>query len=182
VPANHFVGVTLARILRPHGRRGEVAAEILTDLPDRLIQLREVVLGDGWSEPRRLAGRSCWLDKHQAIFHFEGCQGIADAERLRGLEVQVPLAERMPLPAGHYYITDLAGCEVWERDAGRLGSVREVQFVGEGTPGTPLLVVATSQGELLVPLADEICTRIDTGARCIEVVLPEGLRELNQET
>ena len=182
MPTKHFVGVTLAQILRPHGRRGEVAAEILTDFPDRLTQLREAYLWDGSSEPRRVAIRSCWLHKHQAIFHFAGCQGIADAERLRGLEVQVPLVERMPPPAGHYYITDLAGCEVWERNAGRLGSVREVQFVGEGTPGTPLLVVVTPQGELLVPLAEEICTCIDTGARRIEVVLPEGLRELNQET
>jgi ribosomal 30S subunit maturation factor RimM len=32
---------------------------------------------------------------------------------------------------------------------------------------------------LLIPLAAEICTLIDTPARRIEVRLPEGLRELN---
>jgi ribosomal 30S subunit maturation factor RimM len=32
---------------------------------------------------------------------------------------------------------------------------------------------------LLIPLADDICRRIDVVARRIEVVLPEGLRELN---
>jgi len=41
--------------------------------------------------------------------------------------------------------------------------------------------VDTPDGELLVPLAEEICTRIDTTARRVEVVLPEGLRELNRE-
>ncbi len=182
MPAEGFAGVTLARVLRPHGRRGEVAAEILTDFPERLKTLRQAYLSDGRSPPRPVAIRACWLHKNQAIFHFEGCLEIPDAEKLRGLEVQVPLAERLPLPAGRYYITDLAGCEVWESRGWRLGSVREVQRIGEEVPGTPLLVVDTPDGELLVPLAEEICTRIDTTARRIEVVLPEGLRELNRET
>jgi 16S rRNA processing protein RimM len=46
--------------------------------------------------------------------------------------------------------------------------------------GTPLLVVDTPQGELLVPFASEICRRIDTAARLIEVELPEGLLDLNR--
>jgi len=48
--------------------------------------------------------------------------------------------------------------------------------------GAPLLVVDTPRGELLIPLAEDICTRIDTAARRITVVLPEGLRELNQNS
>ena len=35
-------------------------------------------------------------------------------------------------------------------------------------------------GEVLIPLADEICVNVDLAARRIEVVLPEGLRELNR--
>ena len=42
-----------------------------------------------------------------------------------------------------------------------------------------VLEVATAQGELLIPLAFEICTQIDTAAKRIEVRLPEGLREVN---
>jgi ribosomal 30S subunit maturation factor RimM len=61
-----------------------------------------------------------------------------------------------------------------------LGNVTDVQFTGEGVSGTPLIVVDTREGELLVPLAEDICTRIDTAARRIDVLLPEGLRELNK--
>ena len=174
--------VTLARILRPRGLKGEVAAEILTDFPDRLPQLREVWLTDGVRPPRLIALRSCWLSKArggQVIFHFEGVDSITAAEPLRGLEVQVPLADRVPLPPGRYYVSDLIGCEVFERGAS-IGTVRDVQFTGEDVSGTPVLVVDTPQGDLLIPLADEICTHIDTAARHIEVALPEGLRELNR--
>jgi len=57
--------------------------------------------------------------------------------------------------------------------------VRDVFFPGEGTRGTPLLQVETQAGELLVPLAEDICRRIDVAARRIDVTLPEGLSELN---
>jgi 16S rRNA processing protein RimM len=129
--------------------------------------------------------RSCWLSHSrggQAIFLFEDSNSISDAEKLVGLEVQIPLSERISLPAGSFYVSDLIGCGVNERDSGKLiGQVRDVQFPGEELKGTPLLEVDSASGELLIPLAEEICVRIDTAARRIEVVLPEGLRDLNRE-
>jgi ribosomal 30S subunit maturation factor RimM len=60
-----------------------------------------------------------------------------------------------------------------------LGSVTDVQFTGEGVSGTPLLVVDAREGELLIPLAEDICISVDIAARRIDVLLPDGLRELN---
>lgn len=174
--------VTLARVLRPHGRRGEVAAEILTDFPERLRKLKEVFLADGRGEPRRAAVRSCWLSQSrggQAIFLFEGSDSISDAERLRGMEVQVPLGERAPVGAGRYYITDLVGCEVCAQGGETLGRVREVEIAGDDVKGTPVLAVHSPRGEWLLPLATEICVGIDIERRRIEVMLPEGLLDLN---
>jgi 16S rRNA processing protein RimM len=178
--APEWQGVTLARILRSRGRIGEVAALILTDFPHRLTALREVYLSDGKTRPRRVAVRRCWLHKGQAIFHFEGVDSITAAETLVGLEIQVPLSERVTLPAGMFFVSDLVGCEVWEAGAAAaLGTVRDLQTTGKETAGTPLLVVETPRGELLIPFAVEFCTRVDLVANRIDVVLPEGLRELN---
>jgi 16S rRNA processing protein RimM len=161
-----------------------VAAEILTDFPQRLGEMRDAWLAGERTAPRRAKIVSCRMHLGQAIFHFEGVQTISEAEALRGLEVQVPLEERVPLGLGRYYITDLIGCQVWEEGAAAaLGTVQDVQRAGEerrgALPETWILVVKTPTGELLIPLAAEICTRIDTAARKIEVRLPEGLRELN---
>ena len=188
--------VTLARIVRPRGRKGEVAAEILTDFPERLTKLREVWLAgpapprDHAPAERRVRVRACWISPSrggQAIFHFEGYDSISQAEELVGLEVQVPLEERAKLPAGRFYISDLVGCEVWERFPSgpaspdsepleRLGTVRDVQFPG----GASLLVVDSGAGEVLIPMVDPICVLVDPAARRIEVILPKGLRELNR--
>ena len=192
--AEKFNGVTLGRILRPRGLGGEVAAEILTDFPERLPKLREVWLSnptdsnpahptsrpDGRSEPRRARVKRCWLSTSrggQAIFHFTGVDSAEAAESLRGLEIQVPMEERAPLAAGNYYVSDLIGCQVWEAGApAALGPVREVEFPG----GVPLLAIETNQGEVLVPLAAEFCVQIDVQAKRIDVNLPEGLRDLNR--
>jgi 16S rRNA processing protein RimM len=161
-----------------------VAAEILTDFPQRLAEMREAWLAGERSAPRRAKIVSCRMHLGQAIFHFEGVQTISEAEALRGLEVQVPLGERAPVGLGRYYITDLIGCQVWEEGAAAaLGAVQDVQRAGEenrgALPESWILVVKAPAGELLIPLAAEICTRIDTTARKIEVRLPEGLLDLN---
>ena len=177
------VYVTIARVLRPQGRRGEVAAEILTDFPERLKTLEAVFLWDGRREPHRTAVRGCWLSLArggQAIFHFAGCDSISEAKKLVGLEVQIRFEDRMRLPPGSYYIADLIGCEVFESDGCLLGRVSEVESTGQEVAGTPILVVDSAKGELLIPLARDICVRIDPPARRIEVALPDGLRELNQ--
>lgn len=179
-----FIPLTLARILRPWGRRGEVAAEILTDFPERLTGRREAWLAAGGSPPRPVRILSCRIHLGQAIFHFEGIESISAAETLRGVEVQVPLEERAPAGEGRHYISDLIGCAIWEPGAAApLGTVHDVQRGGEQLPGTTVdcwvLAVTTPRGELLIPLAAEICTHIDTAGRRIEVRLPEGLRDLN---
>jgi 16S rRNA processing protein RimM len=191
----------VARILRARGNKGEVAAELLTDFPERLTKLKEVFVGqaDGKMEPRQVALKSCWLSQNhrgQAVFHFEGVNSISEAEKYRGMEVLLPFEQRVTLPAGQYFVSDLIGCSVFENQASAsvvassprslgealslLGTVRDVQIPGEEFPGTPLLEVETSQGDILIPLAVDICTKIDTNARRIDVILPEGLRELNR--
>lgn len=177
--------VTVARVLRPQGRRGEVACEILTDFPERLARLSFVELSNEKTEPRKVVVRSCWLSQSrggQAIFHFEGSNSISDAEKLVGFEVQIPFADRAELPLGSYYVTDLIGCQVHSADERLVGFVADVQFTGEGVSGTPILAVDSSRGEVLIPLANEICISVDISAKRIVIVPPDGLLDLNRDS
>jgi 16S rRNA processing protein RimM len=174
--------VSLARIVRPHGLRGEVAAEILTGFPERLLSLKRVWLWDGANQLRQAEVRSCRLTTSrggQALFQFSQCNSIDDAQTIVGWHVQIPLSERLPLAHGQYYLTDLQGCMVREESGAELGEVTHVQETGDKQAGTPVLVVRAANRELLIPLAAEICIRIDLAAREIVVRLPPGLRELN---
>lgn len=176
--------VTLARLVRTHGLRGEVAAEILTDFPERLQTLKRVWLWDGDKRLREGEVRSCRLTANrggQALFQFLDINTIEAAHGLVGWHVQIPLSERLPLADGQYYASDLEGCMVRDESGAELGIVAHVQELGEQKSGTPVLAVQAAEKEILIPLAVEICLRIDPVAREIVVRLPPGLRELNEK-
>jgi len=167
---------TVARIRRPQGRRGEVAVELYTDFPERFQAGSRVWLWiDG--QPRRdMELEDAWPHKGGVILKFAGVDSISDAEKLSGWEIQVPSSERVALQGPAVYVSDLVGCKIVERGV-ELGTVADV----DDRIGTPVLMVRTPQGELLIPFAQEICRVVDTARRVVEVELPEGLRELNEK-
>ncbi len=89
----------------------------------------------------------------------------------------------MPLPPHHYYVWELKGCQVvTDRDGVRssVGTVTDV----EPTGGVDVLRVARPNrcgGDVLIPLAQAICTRIDPEAKTIVIDPPEDLLDLNKE-
>jgi ribosomal 30S subunit maturation factor RimM len=75
-------------------------------------------------------------------------------------------------------LCELQGCRVvWERQRREVGTVVEV----EPTGGVDVLHVKRPDGksEVLIPLAQEICTRIDLAEKIIVIDPPEELLELN---
>ena len=171
--------LAIARIVRPQGRKGEVVADILTDFPARFQTLRQAFLEEGADAPRPVEVEHAWLHKGRVVLKISDVNSIESASRLRGCHVFIPREERTPLPPHSYYLWELEGCQVI---AERQGTRREVGTVTEveSTGGVDLLHVATPRGEVLIPLAEEICVNVNLAARRIDVVLPEGLRELNR--
>jgi 16S rRNA processing protein RimM len=169
---------TIARIRRPQGRRGEVAVELYTDFPERFEAGTRVWLskvGPAAGERREMELEDAWPHKGSLILKFAGVESISDAETLSGWEIQVPKEERIALEGSAVYLSDLIGCKIVERGV-ELGTIADV----DDRVGTPVLMVSTPQGELLIPFAQEICRVVDTERRVVEVELPEGLRELNE--
>ena len=110
--------ITLARVLKTQGRRGEVAAEPHSDVPDRFQPGHAAVgLAEGWNGPRReLKIEELWPHKGYLVLKFEGVDSISEAETLIGCELQVPASERAQLEPGWTYVSDLVGCTVFDGD------------------------------------------------------------------
>lgn len=173
--------LAIARINKPQGRQGEVSAEILTDFPHRFEGLARVYLSASGSTAIDYGLERAWLHKGRVILKLSGIDSMEQAERLRGLHVLIPSAEKTPLPENSYYWSELLGCRVVA------GSAKEPREVGtvtavEPTPGTALLHVSRNnarEGEILIPLAQDICKRIDPAKKMIFIDPPEDLLELN---
>jgi len=170
--------LAVARVVRPQGRRGEVLAEPLTDFSARFQGIRRVFVENPGAAPRSVEVESVWSHKGRVVIKFAGVDTISSASELRGRHLLIPAEDRMPLPPNHYYLWELQGCRVVTKRQGRqveLGTVTGI----EPTGGVDVLHVATPGGEVLIPLAQAICTKIDTQARTILIDPPDDLLELN---
>ena len=170
--------LAVARVVRPQGRRGEVLAEPLTDFSLRFQALRQVFLENPGETPQPLQVENVWPHKGRVVIKFSGIDSISGASRLKGRHLLIPAEERMPLPPNYYYLWELQGCRVVTERQGRLAEVGTVTDI-EPTGGVDVLHVATSHGEVLIPLAQAICTKIDTQAKTILIDPPEDLLDLN---
>lgn len=170
--------LAVARIVKPQGRRGEVLAEILTDFPRRFMTLRRAYVQNPGQGPEPVEVENAWPHRGRVVLKFSGVDSIDQASRLRGRYVLIRREDKTPLPANQYYLWELTGCRVID---GRQGGQREVGTVVEveATGGVDLLHVATGRGEVLIPLAQAICKRIDTEEKTIVIDPPEELLELN---
>jgi 16S rRNA processing protein RimM len=167
--------VTLARGVKTQGRRGEVAVEVHSDIPDRLhVGLRVFALAEDGSR-RELKIEDTWPHKHWLVLKFAGVNSISDAEPLVGCELQVPQNERASLGPGAVYVSDLVSCVLFDRER-EIGLVSDVRF---GAGEAPLLVVGAGKTEYEIPYAQEFLVRIDLDQKRIEMNLPEGLLEVN---
>jgi len=172
--------VLLARLIRTQGRHGEILAEILTDFPQRFAQQPQVWLlsPTGSAAPRAAVVERSWPHKGRIVLKFAGLDSMNDAEPLRGWQVAVLRAQRMPLEQDAVYIGDLVGCHVIDEAAGGadLGPVLDV---ARGENGSADLLVLGKVDELLIPFAKNYVVSIDLAGRCLRMRLPAGLTALN---
>ena len=101
-------------MLKPQGRRGEVAAELHTDFPERFAERKRLYALAPDGHRRELELESHWLHKGRVVLKFRGVESISAAEGLAGCEIQIPCEQREQLEAGAEYISDLVGCKVFE--------------------------------------------------------------------
>ncbi len=180
--------ITLALIVRPQGRRGEVLAELFTDFPELFISSPGLVLVSPAGDRRSAAIESQWLptgrSKGRVVLKLAGIEGISDAEALAGYKVQIPKTQRVALDSETYYVSDLIGCTLLDDDV-PLGTISDVQFPVNADghrlqDSAPLFILGREDGgEVLIPFARAFVRRIDIDSRQVFMTLPAGLLDLN---
>lgn len=173
--------VLVGRIGKPHGLRGQVTVLPETDFAEIRFAPGAVL----WTRPgpsgepgQPLTVAAMRMQNGRAIVGFDGFAHIDEVEPLHGLELRVPETELLPLAEGAYYLHQLGGCVVETVAGERVGVVRTV----EGGIGSSRLVVDGDHGEVLIPLADEICVEVDVEGRRVRIAPPAGLLDLNEVT
>ena len=166
----------VARIGKPHGIRGEVTVQVLTDAPgDRFVPGTEFVVEPASAGP--LTINSARWNKDILLLGFDKIGTRNEAETLRGAKLFIETEELEEDDDEGWYEHELVGLEA------RIGS----RVVGKVTalntmPVQDLLMVTTPEGkEILIPFVEQIVPEVNVDGGFILLTPPDGLFELNAE-
>ncbi len=179
----------IARLLRPQGRRGEILADSLSDLPALFDPHLDVVFGSNGSPAPNsptLHIEEHWLptgkNAGRVVLKLSGCNSISDAAALAGRQLLIPTSQLPALDPGVFFVGDLLGCTVFDGPH-PIGVIVDVRFATAPDGRTrledaaPLLSVelSSSSEPVLIPFVMAWTESVDIAARRILMRLPDGL-------
>ena len=161
--------ISVGKVVRPHGLKGEVKVEPLTDWPERFEVYRSLYLeGEkgGWVDVER--GR---VQGRHVILKLQGVDDREGAGALREVVLKIRRRECPPLEEGSYYIFDLVGSTVRTVEGEAIGTVVDVLRM----PAQDVFVVDMEGREVLIPAVKAFIKDVDVENKRVVVELIEGL-------
>lgn len=156
----------IGKIRRPHGVRGEMLFEIITEFPERVKKGLEVYVGDHKKAYRIESVRT---QQQHFLLKFKDLDDCDQVGLLRNQLVYKKAENLPPLTENEYYQHDLLGMQVVTEEGIELGSVAEILETG----ANDVLVVLNEEKELLIPFITQTILKIKDQERIIVVRLQE---------
>jgi 16S rRNA processing protein RimM len=163
--------ITIGRVLKPHGVKGEVRIEPLTDHPRRFGTTQRVFLVSSGGKQKECAVRSVRYLGDAPLLGLAGYETPEKAKELNGWLVQVPEEEAVPLPEGRYYWFELIGMDVEAESGEKLGRITDVFPTGSND----VYVMRSGKREIYLPATKEVIKQVDREARRMVIHVIEGL-------
>ena len=158
---------TIGHIVAPHGVRGDVRIYPDIDFPERFLEMKYAYI-DGV----KYAVKDARFHKRVVLVKFDGIDDRNGAAALVKKEIQIPRTELMPLAEGQYYIFDIIGCSVFDKNGNLLGEVTDVLKTGSND----VYVVTGEDGnEVLLAVIPDVILSVDVGAKKIIADPPEWI-------
>ena len=146
--------VTVGRIAKPHGVRGEVSVQNRSDNPERWIPGSVVFDATG----RTYTVRTVRPHGERLLVTFDEIADRTAAEVLAGTELVVPESWLPELPEGRWWSHEVEGLRVVTESGRVLGTLEEVLPY----PAQDLWrIVADDGSETLVPAVDDLVVSVD---------------------
>ncbi len=166
--------ITIGKIIKPIGLHGEVKVTLLTDFPERFNDLQEVMVKTSQGEVLKCNIKKRRFASAYVYLTFETFTDRSGVEFLRGGLLLIPESERVELPEGSYFHSDLIGMNVCIEGDGALGEVIEILETGSND----ILVVKRDGGESLIPAIKRFVKKVDLDQNLIWIDPIEGLLDL----
>ncbi len=157
--------VTIGKIERHFGVRGEVKVRSLSDVPGRLDGLKRVHVLEPTGQTVERAVTHVRRAGSAYIMSLEGVTTPEEAVVLRGRLIQAPRSPASVLSADVYFESDLIGLTVENERGGEIGVLETILEI----PDNQVFVVRNGSEEVLIPAAKSFVTSVDLVQRRMTV-------------
>jgi 16S rRNA processing protein RimM len=166
--------VTVGRIGRPHGIRGDVVVGVRTDEPElRFAPGSRLDTDPAAVGPLTVA--SIKWHSGELLVRFAGISDRDAAAELRGTWLTADSATFAPsADPDEFHDTDLIGLSVRTADGTRVGTVDDVLHSGQDV----LVIKAAGGREVMVPFVKAFVPEVDVAGGVLVIDPPEGLLNL----
>lgn len=196
-----------ARLLRPQGRRGELLAEPLSDLPGIFEPARRVSVAAAGAAPAiDTTIESQWLptgrNAGRVVLKLAGVDSISAAELLAGRELLVLSSDLPALEPDTWFVRDLLGCQLFDGSS-LVGEITGVEYpmapdgrtrLSDAAPLLEVTAITDPRGNAiassadtpshpapaLIPFIRDWLDSVDLKQRRIVMHLPAGLVDLGE--
>ncbi|SHJ57117.1 16S rRNA processing protein RimM [Arenibacter nanhaiticus] len=161
----------LGKIVSKHSFKGEVLIKLDTDEPELYEKLESVFVSLGNNLVPFFIEKSRLHKSTLLRVRFEEVANESDADKVMGSEIYLPLSFLPKLKGNKFYYHEVIGYSMYDSVHGDIGTIQGIN----DTTSQALFEVLKDGKELLIPVRDEIITKVDRDNQTIFVSTPEGL-------
>jgi 16S rRNA processing protein RimM len=165
--------ITIGKVVKPFGVKGEMKIEPMTDFPERFKELHRVYLVSPAGKEVSCEVKAVRYAGGAPYLLFAGYDSPEKAKEINGWLIQVPQEEAVPLPEGSYYWFELTGMEVVSETGEKLGTITDVFATGSND----VYVMKRGGKEVYIPATKEVIKQVDRKSKRMVIHLVDGLME-----
>ena len=164
--------IQVARILKSNGTDGELLISFRDIAPEDIDTQEPVfIYCDGLPVPFFITAFA-QRGRNRALVKFADVNSFDDAEEICGQAVYVNAEDYSDLDTSEEGdFSMLAGWTLEDAEGVKIGTITDY----ENIPGNPCLYVETKNGQVMIPLHEELILSIDEKNQTLTMEIPEGL-------
>ena len=163
----------VARVLKSNGTEGEILVGFREINPEDLNQKEPVFITfDGLPVPFFIESFSR-KGTNRALVRLTGVKNLEDSEELVGKDIfaKPDGVNEYENPDDGLTVDDLIGWTLHDADNERVGEITDYEDI----PGNTCLYVETKDGQVMIPLHENLILSVDEDSKTLSVDVPEGL-------
>lgn len=158
-------------ISNTHALKGEIKVRPYTDDAKRFEKIKKILI-DLNGELVSYNIEQVRYQKDVVLLKLKNIDTIEQAEKLRNHYIKIPREDAKELEEGEYFIVDLIGCEVYEKEL--IGILDDIFTTGSNDV---YVIKRKGKNDLLLPALSDVIKKVDVKNKRIDVEVPRGLED-----